>query len=194
MRLIAATNRDLAAMVKTGQFRGDLYYRLKVFPIQVPPLRERPRTSPQLVRWFTRHHAGRSGRAITHIPDEVMAALVRYRWPGNVRELENLIEHCVILSSGTTLEVPLAELEPAMSQNGARPAVLPAVGDEVERQQIVRALEDSGWVIAGPGGAASRLGMKRTSLQHKMLRLGIYRPADARDDQSRRSRRTTSTV
>jgi transcriptional regulator with GAF, ATPase, and Fis domain len=175
-RLVAASNRDLAQMVDRHEFRSDLYYRLKVFPIVVPPLRERRDDIPSLVRWFTDRHSQRSGKTIGNVPGETMNALIRYRWPGNVREMENLIERSVILSRGPTLEVPLGDLQPVTA-----PVVeTPGSGDaatleEVERQHIRWALDESRWIIAGPFGAAAKLGMKRTSLQYKMQKLGISR-------------------
>jgi formate hydrogenlyase transcriptional activator len=176
VRLIAATNRDLARMVEEQRFRDDLYYRLNVFPIQVPPLRERPEDIPPLVRYFVHRLARPMNRHVETIPSETMEALRRYRWPGNVRELANLIERAMILSPGRTLEVPLDVLErrrptALASQNSG------ATTRGVEVSQILRALEDAHWVIAGPRGAAARLGMKRTTLQSMMKRLGIAKPA-----------------
>jgi formate hydrogenlyase transcriptional activator len=173
VRLVAASNRDLAQMVTDRGFRSDLYYRLSVFPIAVPPLRERVEDIPQLVRYFTERHARQYNKPITSIPAETMAALCRYPWPGNVREMENLIERSVILSQGLTLEVPLGELKPV---NGT--AADAATLEDFEREHILRALNESHWVIAGPSGAAAKLGMKRTSLQHRMQKLGIARPPD----------------
>ena len=171
VRLIAASNRDLAQMVADREFRSDLYYRLKVFPIAVPPLRERVEDIPQLARYFAEYHARRYNKSITSIAADTMAALCGYPWPGNIRELDNLIERSVILSRGSTLEVPLGELKPV---NGK--AVEVTTLEDVEREHILRALNASHWVIAGPAGAAAKLGMKRTSLQHKMKKLGINRP------------------
>ena len=171
VRLVAATNRDLGQMVKEGRFRSDLYYRLNVFPITMPPLRERREGIPTLVRHFTQHFARRMGRRIETIPSAVMEALVRYRWPGNVRELQNVIERAVILSPGPTLQVPLSDLEPAVAHAQADP-VTPAS----EREQMLGALRDAGWRVGGPRGAAARLGMKRTTLQKRMKKLGVSRP------------------
>jgi len=171
VRLVAASNRDLAQMVGGQKFRGDLYYRLKVFPIAVPPLRERVRDIPLLVRHFTEHHARRCKKPITSIAAETMTALCRYPWPGNVREMENLIERSVILSQGLTLEVPLGELK-HFSATAAAVSTL----EDIEREHVLNALNESHWVIAGPAGAAAKLGMKRTSLQYKMQKLGITRP------------------
>jgi formate hydrogenlyase transcriptional activator len=172
VRLIAATHRDLPAMVKLGTFREDLYYRLKVFPIQVPALRQRTEDIPKLVRHFTEVYARRMNKKIEEIPSETMDALVRYRWPGNVRELQNFIERAVILSPHTTLRAPTSELEPSHAPK----EMLTGLG-QIERDHILRALEASNWVIAGPNGAATRLGMKRTSLVYRMKKLGISRPA-----------------
>jgi len=171
VRLVAASNRDLAQMVGDQEFRSDLYYRLKVSPILVPPLRERVEDIPLLVRHFTEHHARQCKKPITSITAETMAALCRYPWPGNVREMENLIERSVILSRGLTLEVSLGELKPA-SATAAHVTTL----QDVEREHVLNALNESQWVIAGPSGAAVKLRMKRTSLQYKMQKLGITRP------------------
>jgi formate hydrogenlyase transcriptional activator len=177
VRLIAATHRDLAAMVKQGTFREDLYYRLKVFPINVPALRQRTEDVPKLVRHFTELHARRMNKRIDEIPPETMDALVAYRWPGNVRELQNFIERAVILSPRNVLRAPTSELEPFSAPKGFN---APIAGlEEVERDHIVRALEASHWVVGGRNGAAERLGMKRTSLVYKMGRLGISRPVSA---------------
>ena len=172
VRLIAATHRDLPAMVKQGTFREDLYYRLKVFPIHVPALRQRPDDIPRLVWHFTGLYAQRMNKRIDVIPPATMAALVRYQWPGNVRELQNFIERAVILSPQEVLRAPISELEPLHS---AKTCNLPIHGlAEVEREHILRALEASDWVVSG---AAARLGMKRTSLAYRMKKLRIDRPA-----------------
>lgn len=171
VRLIGATNRDLAALVQERTFRSDLYYRLNVFPITLPPLRDRAGDIPILVRHFVRSYAARMGKTITTIPTAAMESLSRYPWPGNVRELENLIERAVILSPGHELHVPLAELvSPA-------PASLSALAtlEHAEREHILRALEEANWRIGGPSGAAARLGMKRTTLNSKIKKLGISR-------------------
>jgi len=172
-RLIAATNRDLTAMVDEQKFRADLFYRLNVFPIHVPPLHERPEDIPLLVRHFVEHYARRMNRAIETIPSETMEALTRYRWPGNIRELQNLIERAVILSPGPVLRVPLGDLElrVATGQHNGRPQTL----EEAERGHIVATLTDTKWVVAGPRGAAARLGMNRSTLQFRMKKLGIVR-------------------
>jgi formate hydrogenlyase transcriptional activator len=175
VRLIAATHRDLTAMVKQSTFRDDLYYRLKVFPINVPALRQRNEDIPKLVWHFTKLYARRMNKKIDEIPSETMNALVRYRWPGNVRELQNYIERAVILSPHTVLRAPTSELE---TLHAHKVANLPITGlKEVERDHIVHALAASDWVVGGPNGAARRLGMKRTSLIYKMRKLRISRPA-----------------
>jgi formate hydrogenlyase transcriptional activator len=173
VRLIAATHRDLPAMVKQGTFREDLYYRLKVFPIQVPALRQRTEDIPGLVRHFTALYAQRMNKRIDVIPAEAMDALVQYSWPGNIRELQNFIERAVILSPHSTLRAPTSELEP-LQANNAFNAPLNDLA-EVERDHILRALAASNWVISG---AAARLRMKRTSLIYRMTKLGIRRPAE----------------
>ena len=194
VRVVAATNTDLAALVADRKFRSDLYYRLNVFPIQVPPLRERPEDVPLLVRYFVQKFSRRQNKTVEYVPSDVMDALVSYPWPGNVPELENLIERAVLLSRGKELRVPLAELKesspatvfPAVPGDFAPPAVLPASPvrasssastlDEAQRQHILRVLRQTRWRIAGPNGAAAILGMKRTTLQARMRKLGIRRP------------------
>jgi len=179
VRLIAATHRDLAAMVKQATFREDLYYRLKVFPVAVPPLRQRTEDIPKLAWHFTELYARRMNRRIDAIPAETIDALVKYRWPGNVRELQNFIERAVILSPYTVLRAPTSELEPFSAHGGS---TLPLrVLDEVERDHIVHVLEASNWVVGGRTGAAERLGMKRTSLVYKMRKLRICRPTSIQD-------------
>jgi formate hydrogenlyase transcriptional activator len=174
VRLIAATHRDLPAMVKQATFREDLYYRLKVFPINVPPLRQRTEDIPELVWHFAELYARRMNKKIDEIPSETMDALVRYRWPGNVRELQNFIERAVILSPRTVLRAPTSELEPFHVHKGSN---APIAGlEEVERDHILRMLEATNWVVGGRNGAAERLGMKRTSLAYKMRKLQISRP------------------
>jgi formate hydrogenlyase transcriptional activator len=177
IRLVAATNRDLTAMVADREFRSDLYYRLNVFPIVSPPLRERSEDIPRLVQYFTRKFAARMNRSITSIPTATMSALSRYRWPGNIRELENFIERAVILSRGSALDAPLAELKERTVPGPVDPPGAVATLEDAEREHIRRALEQTRWLIGGPSGAAARLGMKRTTLQSKMERLGIERPA-----------------
>jgi formate hydrogenlyase transcriptional activator len=174
VRLVAATNRDLVQMVGDGRFRSDLYYRLNVFPLVLPPLRERREDIPRLVRHFTQQFARRMGRRIETIPSDVMDALVRYSWPGNIREMQNIIERAVILSQGSSLQVPLSDLQPAATQAEA-PAAAATLAD-AERELILGALRDTGWVVGGPKGAAVRLGLKRSTLLWKMKKLGISRP------------------
>jgi formate hydrogenlyase transcriptional activator len=173
VRVIAATHRDLASMVKQLTFREDLYYRLKVFPIQIPPLRHRADDIPQLVRHFVSIHAKRMNKNIDQIPTETMESLVRYRWPGNIRELQNFVERAVILSPHSVLRAPVGELEPFQPRQQRNVSMSGLA--EVEREHIVRALEASNWVVSGPNGAAERLGMKRTSLVYRMHKLGIKR-------------------
>ena len=172
VRVVAATNRDLARMVAEREFRSDLYYRLNVFPLLMPPLRDRHEDIPQLVRYLAQKYARRMNKRIESIPSETLDALTRYHWPGNVRELENLIERAVILSAGPALRVPLAELkQPAEAATEALVTL-----EAAERQHILRALEETNWVLGGPRGAATRLGMKRTTLQSRMSKLKITRP------------------
>jgi formate hydrogenlyase transcriptional activator len=182
-RLIAATNRDLEAMVSEQKFRSDLFFRLNVFPVHVPPLRERQGDIPVLVRHFTQQFSRRMKKAIDTIPSAAMDALSRYHWPGNIRELQNVIERAVIISPGPALSVDVSDLKfpnagppvekPASpkSTNGALHDVL----EETERQQILKALKESNWVVAGANGAAAQLGMKRSTLQLRMHKLGIAR-------------------
>jgi formate hydrogenlyase transcriptional activator len=167
VRLVAATNRDLAQMISERQFRTDLYYRLSVFPISVPPLRERATDIPKLVRYFTQKYARRLNKRIASISQETMDALIRYSWPGNVRELENLIERAVILTRGTTLDIPSSDIQSVSRIPGALTL------EEAERDHILRILEQANGVVGGRNGAAARLGMKRTTLQSKMKKLGI---------------------
>jgi len=173
VRLIAATHRDLPAMVKQGTFREDLYYRLKVFPIQVPALRQRTEDIPKLVRHFTSVYARRMNKNIDQIPVETIDALVRYNWPGNIRELQNFVERAVILSPHSTLRAPISELEPVKNHNESSAPVSALA--QVERDHILRALAATNWVIGGRNGAAARLGMKRTSLVYRMQKLRISR-------------------
>ena len=173
VRVIAATNRDLGRMVEEQEFRSDLYYRLKVFPITVPPLRDRPEDIPLLVRHFAQKFAQRMKKRIETIPSEAMKALQTYHWPGNVRELENFIERAVILTHGPNLFVSLAELKrtPSHTTNSGTSTL-----EQAEREHILKALRETNWTIGGPAGAAARLGMKRTTLQSKMQKLNISRP------------------
>jgi formate hydrogenlyase transcriptional activator len=173
-RLIAATNRDLAECVDEQKFRADLFYRLNVFPILVPPLRDRPEDIPLLVRHFVQYFARRMNRTIDTIPSETMDALVGYSWPGNIRELQNLVERSVILSLGPVLEVPLSGLHSgkAPSPDGAKRRTL----EEAEREHILATLKETKWRVSGARGAAERLGINRSTLQFRMKKLGIMRP------------------
>ena len=173
MRLIAATNRDLAKMVADKEFRSDLYYRLKVFPVFAPPLRERTSDIPILVRHFVATHSRRMGKSISSIPDETMQALVHWPWPGNIRELENFLERAVILTRGPVLYVPLAELQ--MDENHQDEAPQNPTLHEAEREHILRVLRETKGQIGGDDGAAARLGLKRTTLNSKLKKLGIER-------------------
>ncbi len=173
-RLIAATNRDLSAMVEEQKFRSDLFYRLNVFPIRVPPLRERAEDIPMLVRHFVQHFARQMKKKIETIPSETMEALIRCPWPGNIRELENLMERAVILSRGPVLRVPLADLESRTTPGevtGKHQTL-----ETVEREHILGTLKETRWILSGPNGAATRLGMNRSTLQFRMKKLGIIRP------------------
>ena len=175
VRMVAATNQGLASMVERGQFREDLYYRLNVFPIQLPPLRERPEDVPLLVRHFVQHFSGRMHKTIETIPSEAMEALTRYRWPGNIRELQNLIERAVIMSPGSELKLPIRELSirSAPTLVGHMHVTL----EQAERKHILETLKESNWDLAGPRGAATRLGLRRSTLQFRMKKLGITRPS-----------------
>ena len=197
VRLVAATNRDLAQMVADNRYRSDLYYRLNVFPLTLPPLRERGDDIRRLVRHFTQRFARQMGRRIESIPLEIMDALVRYPWPGNIRELQNVIERAVILSPGSILQVPLSDVSEKVANNlgngkdaeigrqeqgvvlspntqSSKSAVTLA---DAEREHIIGALRDANWMLGGPRGAAAKLGMKRSTLHWKMKKLGISRPA-----------------
>jgi formate hydrogenlyase transcriptional activator len=174
VRVVAATNSDLAELVAEKKFRSDLYYRLNVFPVNVPPLRERPEDIPLLVNFFAHKFAQQMKRPIESIPKETMAALTSYHWPGNIRELQNLVERGVILSRGSSLEIPLAELKHADKESNHANGSITL--EAVERDHILRVLGESNWVIGGPAGAAERLGMNRTTLNHRMRKLGIVRP------------------
>jgi formate hydrogenlyase transcriptional activator len=167
LRLIAATNRDLARSVVEEEFRSDLFYRLNVFPIRMPPLRERPEDIPVLVRYFVRKFAAKLGRVIETVPRETMNALIKWNWAGNVRELENFIERSVILTEATALRAPLDQLK------ADSPGALEASLENTERAHIIRILRETGGKMSGPNGAARRLGVKRTTLQSKIKRLGI---------------------
>jgi formate hydrogenlyase transcriptional activator len=178
VRLVAATNRDLTEMVNRGEFRSDLYYRLNVFPIMLPPLRERREDIPALVTHFVEILGRRMGRPIEEIPRETMSALSSYQWPGNIRELQNLIERAVILSNdGVILPNPLPPVgTQGVTLASAAPATMVTSLRDSERNLILRTLQAVGWVIGGPKGAAIKLGLKRTTLIHKMQKLGISRP------------------
>jgi len=171
VRLVAATNRNLEEMVAARTFRSDLYYRLRVFPLTMPALRERQDDIPTLVRYFVQKYARRMNRAIETIPSETLDLLVRYSWPGNIRELENLIERAVIVAPGPVLRVPLGDLKLPFEPVPGELLTL----DAAEREHILKALEASNWVLAGPKGAAVRLGVKRTTLQSRMQKLGVVR-------------------
>jgi formate hydrogenlyase transcriptional activator len=174
VRLIAATNRDLQQMVADREFRSDLFYRLNVFPIVIPPLRERPEDIPQLVKFLTYKIARRMKRTIDSIPAETLRLLSQMPWPGNVRELENVIERAVLLTRGTVLNLQLPELQyPVPSMALPVPKAEPSQPGEDERQQIIRVLKETNGVVAGPHGAAQRLGLKRTTLLSRMKKWGI---------------------
>jgi formate hydrogenlyase transcriptional activator len=190
-RLIAATNRDLKSMMEEQRFRSDLYYRLNVFPIRVPSLRERKQDIPLLVRHFVKEFSRRNKRVIDTIPSETIQALVRYHWPGNIRELQNVIERAVIISRGPVLNVVLTELTPEVistpvpvvtTAKSASHESLQEMLEETERNQILRALDEANGVVAGPTGAAARLGLKRSTLQLRMQKLGIRLSRTAVDE------------
>jgi len=168
VRLIAATHRDLQSMIRNNQFREDLFYRLNVFPIEIPPLRERREDIPLLVHYFVLRHSRQMQKRIKSVPNQVMDALVNADWPGNIRELENFIERCVILTQGEELNVPRAELRHSAASAAS-------TFEQAERQVISDALLAASGKIAGKGGAAERLGLKRTTLQNKMNKLNISR-------------------
>jgi formate hydrogenlyase transcriptional activator len=171
IRLVAATNRNLVDMVKRNEFRSDLYYRLNVFPIPLPPLRERREDIRALVEHFVEIYARRMDKRIENIPPETMSALASYEWPGNIRELQNFIERSVILSTGAVLRPPLAELKRCLKAESMETITL----EEAERDHIRKTLEQTRWVVAGPNGAAARLGIKRSTLYFRMQKLGISR-------------------
>ena len=174
-RIVAATNADLAQMVADKKFRNDLYYRLNVFPIVIPPLRERREDIPLLVHFFAQRFAHKMKKPIERIPSELISALTSYHWPGNIRELENLIERAVILTRGRVLEIPMSELRGSTksSDQSARDS---ATLESVEREHILSVLRETNWVVGGPGGAAERLGLNRSTLNNRMRKLGISRP------------------
>jgi formate hydrogenlyase transcriptional activator len=195
VRVVAATNQDLARQVADRTFRSDLYYRLNVFPIQIPALRERREDVPLLVRYFVQKFSRRLNKVVEYVPAEAMTALANYSWPGNIRELENFIERAVLLSPGKELRIPISELlnEPespstaissprAITANGGNnidevsaPASISTL-EQAEREHILRALQQTRWRIGGPKGAAALLDMKRTTLQARMRKLNIRRP------------------
>jgi formate hydrogenlyase transcriptional activator len=182
VRVVAATNRDLSKLVAERAFRSDLFYRLNVFPIQIPALRERRSDIPLLVRYFVQTFSRKLNKTVEYVPADAMQALTNYQWPGNIRELENMIERAVLLSPGKELRIPVSELV----STGAAFSTLPATAEpvnatlstlqDVERQHILRALRETSWRIAGWKGAAALLGLKRTTLQARMRKLGIRRP------------------
>jgi len=176
VRLVAATNRNLMEMADRGEFRRDLYYRLNVFPVLLPPLRERREDIPALVAHFVDIYGRRMSRQIEHIPPTTMFALTSYQWPGNIRELQNLIERAVVLSNNGVLPNPLPTAGTLRNTTSPAPATL----KDSERILILRALESVGWVVGGPKGAAAELGLKRTTLLHKMQKLGIFRSSHQR--------------
>jgi formate hydrogenlyase transcriptional activator len=176
VRVVAATNADLAQMVAEKKFRSDLYYRLNVFPVFLPALRERTEDIPLLINFFAQKFAQQMKKPIKTIPSETMTSLTAYGWPGNIRELQNLVERAVILSRGSVLEVPLAELKRPGNGDPVNQALGPTMLEEVEREHILKVLRETGWVIGGPAGAATRLGLNRTTLNNRMRKLGITRP------------------
>jgi formate hydrogenlyase transcriptional activator len=191
IRLIAATNRDLATLVQQQKFRSDLFFRLNVFPIQMPPLRERKEDIPLLVRHFAREFSRRMNKLIDTIPSEAMSALCRYSWPGNVRELQNVIERAVILSHGTTLSIQLSDLQSrangAFSANessgsNTRRSPVKSILADVNLDEIIRALGEAGGRIGGEQGAAALLGLKRTTLIARMRKLAISLTPKSQDD------------
>jgi formate hydrogenlyase transcriptional activator len=171
VRLVAATNRDLASMMKQKEFRSDLYYRLNVFPVVLPPLRSRSEDIPALVEHFVDIYSRRMGKQIEYIPPETISGLGAYSWPGNIRELQNFIERSVILTIGPVLQAPMAELKRSVKAESMGAITL----EEAERDHIRKTLEITRWVVAGPNGAAARLGIKRSTLYFRMKKLGISR-------------------
>jgi formate hydrogenlyase transcriptional activator len=182
VRIVAATHRDLEGMILEKLFRSDLYYRVNVFPINVPPLRERPEDIPLLVHHFVQQATRRMRKTIDTIPSEIMEALIRYPWPGNIRELENVIERAVILSPGPVLRLSLRDLKSRVTpgHNADRHQTL----EEVERNHILMTLKETRWVLSGPSGAATRLGLNRSTLYFRMKKLGIYRSLSASIEQT----------
>jgi formate hydrogenlyase transcriptional activator len=174
VRLVAATHRDLERMMAENQFRGDLYYRLYVFPIEIPPLRERPEDIPFLAWHFVQQFSRRVNKHIETIPAETMQALTRYHWPGNIRELQNVIERAVILSSGPVLRIGLPQSKQLVAIGKGTLSEQETL-EQAVRNHILAALEDTDWVVAGPNGAAARLGINRSTLQFRMHKLGLFR-------------------
>lgn len=171
VRLVAATNRDLDKMIKDREFRSDLYYRLNVFPIRIPPLRERPEDIPLLVRYFAQKYARRMEKEINVIPSSAIKKLAEWHWPGNIRELQNFVERAVILTRGSSLQFPLAEL-----RNGSETSANQVAPQSDEREALLRVLRETNGRVGGPSGAAARLGLKRTTLISRMKKLGIEAP------------------
>ena len=171
VRLVAATNRNLEHMVKRNEFRSDLYYRLNVFPISLPPLRDRRADIPALVTHFVELYGRRMGKHIEHVSPDTMSALISYLWPGNIRELQNFIERSVIVTSGNVLHPPLMSLKTAAAAESIGAITL----EDAERDHILKILEQTRWVVSGPNGAAARLGIKRSTLYFRMQKLGISR-------------------
>jgi formate hydrogenlyase transcriptional activator len=188
VRLVAATNRNLAEMVARNEFRTDLYYRLNVFPVAMPPLRDRPEDIPALVTHFIEVCSHRIGKQIDDVPAATMAAFMSYPWPGNIRELQNMVERAVILANGGVLPNPLVESasQPPSSVDPVSTSAAPKTLKDSERALILRTLESVGWMVGGRDGAAAKLGLKRTTLIHKMKKLGIQRPT-ARGDQGEKA-------
>ncbi len=179
VRLVAATNRDLAKMVARGQFRSDLYYRLNVFPVSLPALRERREDIPALVKHFMETFSRRMGKQVEFVTSETMAAFQSYSWPGNIRELQNLVERAVILSRDGVLSNPIQKKQTELTVTGLhriRTFESSTTSRSSDRALILETLEQAGWIVGGPSGAAARLGLKRTTLLAKMKRLGIVRP------------------
>jgi formate hydrogenlyase transcriptional activator len=175
VRFVAATNRDLKAMVEENRFRADLYYRLHVFPLTVPPLRERREDIPLLTRYFVQKHALRLDRKVERIPTQALEALINYDWPGNIRELQNVIERSVILSNGPELRVAMPEINGGSCPTAPRSRRSSDTSDTAERARILQALKEANGRVGGPNGAAARLGLKRTTLQSRMQKYDIGR-------------------
>ena len=189
VRVVAATNQNLWGMVQEKKFRADLYYRLNVFPIRLPPLRERGDDIPLLIEHFVEKFARRQGKSIERIPDNVMEALTRYSWPGNIRELQNVIERAVIMTTGAELRAPIAELtRPELQGEDIRTL------EDANRAHIKAILRETNWVVGGPNGAAARLGMHRTTLISMMARLGIFRETLPQRAEGQRVGRAGSTL